>query len=196
MDCTFRIAIRRAFIHIVLYTDYMEHGRTAYNKNICRCRLCRDAHAAYNRDQRAGRLKKVSPEEKFWARIRKDGTIPLHYPQLGRCWLWIASHNTQGYGIIGIVRDGKKTTVPVHRLVYEKLIGPIPDKLYLDHLCWNTGCCNPAHLEPVSVAENNLRGHLARKSEQCSQGHPYRGSKLFRWCEECYKIRINHLTIK
>jgi hypothetical protein len=46
----------------------------------------------------------------------------------------------------------------VHRDVYEQLVGPIPEGLVLDHLCRNRSCCNPAHLEPVTTAENVRRG--------------------------------------
>ena len=41
-----------------------------------------------------------------------------------------------------------------HRLVYETLVGPIPDGLVLDHLCKNVQCVNPDHLEPVTQAVN------------------------------------------
>lgn len=36
-------------------------------------------------------------------------------------------------------------------------VGPIPEGLHLDHLCRVRRCVNPAHLEPVTQAENNYR---------------------------------------
>ncbi|MGH9151353.1 MAG: HNH endonuclease [Acidimicrobiales bacterium] len=39
-----------------------------------------------------------------------------------------------------------------------------PEGLTLDHLCRDRRCVNPAHLEPVTVAENLRRGHRARKA--------------------------------
>lgn len=78
------------------------------------------------------------------------------------CWVWPGAKNSQGYGRIGA---GGRTWAYTHRVVYEALVGPIPDGLDLDHLCRNPSCCNPAHLEPVTRTENSLRGHAARRAE-------------------------------
>jgi hypothetical protein len=43
------------------------------------------------------------------------------------------------------------------------MVGPVPEGLELDHLCENPPCCNPAHLEPVTHAENNRRAAQARQ---------------------------------
>jgi hypothetical protein len=69
-----------------------------------------------------------------------------------------------------------------HRLVYEELVGPIPEGMELDHLCRNTSCVNPAHLEPVPHRVNVLRGvgptaENAVKTE-CVNGHPLTGRNL------------------
>ena len=71
----------------------------------------------------------------------------------GGCWEWQGALN-DGYGIVG--RDG--TTRRVHRVVYEALVGPIPNGMDLDHLCRNRRCCNVLHLEPVTRRENLARG--------------------------------------
>lgn len=42
--------------------------------------------------------------------------------------------------------------------MYELLVGPIPEGLTIDHLCRNTMCVNPDHLEPVTHRENLMRG--------------------------------------
>jgi endogenous inhibitor of DNA gyrase (YacG/DUF329 family) len=69
------------------------------------------------------------------------------------CWLWEGC-TRGGYGRLKI--DGKMSEA--HRASYEYHVGKIPEGLVLDHLCRNRSCINPAHLEPVTTAENIRRG--------------------------------------
>lgn len=97
----------------------------------------------------------------------------VDYRGSGHCWEWRGAKTTAGYG--DIVGDGKRWLV--HRLVWTILNGPIPDGLVLDHLCRNRACCNPEHLEPVSMKDNLLRGEgaLAKNARKthCLNGHPF-----------------------
>lgn len=70
------------------------------------------------------------------------------------CWHWLGTRTSKGYGVVGWggVSSG------AHRAVWRELVGEIPDGLVLDHLCRVRDCCNPAHLEPVTPAENSRRG--------------------------------------
>ena len=105
-------------------------------------------------------------EERFWAKVDKTDS----------CWLWTAA-TTHGYGCFDAKPFG---TALAHRIAYLLLVGPIPEGLHLDHLCRVTKCVNPAHLEPVTGAENSRRAHAART--HCKSGrHPLTSGP----CEPC-----------
>jgi hypothetical protein len=94
------------------------------------------------------------------------------------CWKWTGATSTRGYGSLGWAKDGLGGRT--HRVVYELLVGPIPEGLVLDHLCRLTRCVNPAHLEPVTQKVNIERGLLPSRrtvhntsKTRCPAGHPY-----------------------
>lgn len=100
------------------------------------------------------------------------------------CWIWRGTISVKGYGVIG-VRD---KVVYAHRAVYIAYKGPIPEGLELDHLCRNTSCVNPEHLEPVAHKENCRRGSAAQvnanlqlSKTHCPKGHSYTGANLYVW---------------
>ncbi len=105
------------------------------------------------------------PAERFWTKVEKTET----------CWLWTAAKaSKQGHGKFMV--QGKNWKA--HRWAYEALVGPIPKGLTLDHLCRVPACVNPAHLEPVTLAEN-VRREMEAKTH-CPQGHPLSGTNLYR----------------
>ncbi len=76
--------------------------------------------------------------------------------------MWPFSLNKEGYGQITI----NKRYYNAHKWMYEQLIGNVPHKTELDHLCKNKQCVNPFHLEPVSHAINCRRGKNSKLSEK------------------------------
>lgn len=115
------------------------------------------------------------------------------------CWPWRLGTTAQGYGQI----SSRSVTYLVHRVVYEMLVGPIPEGHQLDHLCHfrstsckggptcpHRKCANPFDLEPVTPMENVRRG--AALITQCRQGHEYTPenteftSQGHRRCRKCH----------
>lgn len=94
------------------------------------------------------------------------------------CWLWIGYAIERGYGRTKL----NQKSILAHRLTFTALVGPIEDRLVLDHLCRTTSCVNPAHLEPVTQRVNVLRGDsaMARRAAQthCKNGHELAGDNL------------------
>lgn len=90
------------------------------------------------------------------------------------CWLWTGATGGSGVHLYGVFRG---TTV--HRWAYEQIMGPIPNGLVLDHVvCQQKMCANPAHVEPVTQAENLRRSKLTLNSRnaaktECLKGHPF-----------------------
>lgn len=70
------------------------------------------------------------------------------------CWIWTGAVTSAGYGTLRV--DGRLTLA--HRHSYELHIGPIPDRHTIDHLCRQTRCVNPAHLDAVTQRVNVRRG--------------------------------------
>lgn len=118
------------------------------------------------------------------------------------CWGWTDSLSKAGYAYFSYGgRKGKK--VLAHRLLYEIMIGPIPEGKDLDHLCRNRFCVRPDHQQPASRRENLLRGETiyAREASatHCPQGHPYdllntrfyKGNRICRKCGILGRARRN-----
>lgn len=70
------------------------------------------------------------------------------------CWLWTGADSGDGYGKVWF--HGRSRYV--HRVVYEQTVDSLAPGIVLDHLCRVRACCNPIHLEPVTVLVNTLRG--------------------------------------
>lgn len=95
--------------------------------------------------------------------ISLEDRLNRHLDKTGDCWLWTGRLCHNGYGH---VRVGS-TVARAHRVAYELWVGPIPEGLHLDHVeergCTSRACCNPAHLEPTTQAENNRRAAERRR---------------------------------
>lgn len=102
------------------------------------------------------------------------------------CWLWTGRLTEQGYAQ---VRDGRSVRA-AHRVIYELLIGPIPDGCELHHpeSC-PRHCVNVMdHLRPLSVPEHK-RLH---RPTHCRKGHELTPDNRMRNGSRGYKCRTCH----
>jgi len=108
------------------------------------------------------------------------------------CWNWTASKKRKGYG--------QFNETLAHRWSYEHYKGPIPTGLQIDHLCKNTSCVNPEHLEAVTLEENIRRQHGDRYMNlYCPIGHIrswVNGRMRCYDCQSIYKKNKRHADAK
>lgn len=116
------------------------------------------------------------------------------------CWPWIGNDDGRGkYGRFISYANGRKP-MGAHVAVFLWMGGVIPDGMEIDHLCRNTMCVNPSHMEPVTRRENVLRQPkviAARTSAFCRHGHPFSPENTYvhptqgsRICRTCTNISI------
>lgn len=135
----------------------------------------------------------------FFTRLR---FFEKRLAQDGECWRWTGAkhfspHGGGPYGraLVG-GREGWESWY-AHRLSWVLHKGEIPEGLTLDHLCFNTMCVNPDHLEPVTGEINSRRaGERYRElNPTCPKGHDdwayrkARSPRQGRYCAECNRIR-------
>ncbi len=99
----------------------------------------------------------------------------------GCCWQWTGQVTKAGYARFSAYGQ----SVAAHRFSYEHFVGPIPPGMTIEHRCHTADqacvggptclhrrCVNPAHLIPMSAAENTSLAFPARKTH-CKAGHPF-----------------------
>lgn len=124
----------------------------------------------------------MNNEALFWTKVdAEDGAA---------CWKWKGPLSRLGYAKFWSRYGGRHKSWLAHRLAYEWCVGPIPEKMTLDHLCRVRHCVNPAHLEPVTHRENVLRGEgvAAKQARQthCVRGHELSGDNVRYWKRKRY----------
>ena len=113
---------------------------------------------------------RIPAVDRFLARVDKRGP--------DECWPWTGRLD-DGYGRFRVSSDRVRRT---HQFAYELWVGPVPSGLELDHTCHGRDtscrggpacphrrCVNPAHLEPVTMVENQRRS----RKLTCKYGHPF-----------------------
>jgi len=115
------------------------------------------------------------------SRIRRDHDDAGH-------WYWVGGlmHPQAGraYGQVVLPKpESQRRRMPrfmlIHRYVWEVLVAPIPPGHVIDHVCHESLCCNPDHLEPVTIEENSSRGGAARQAARAAKvnGNGHNGNR-------------------
>lgn len=122
----------------------------------------------------------ADPVERFWSKVEKTEG----------CWVWVGNTTGRRPGRVGygsIVMGGR--SVLAHRWSYEHHVGPIPEGWVIDHLCRETRCVNPDHLEAVTLQENSRRAGGTSLPARCGFGHDMADARSrkdgTRYCGTC-----------
>lgn len=109
---------------------------------------------------------------------RTNADFPAPTPQATPCRLWQGKlHN--GYG--RKFDRSKKRTEYIHRWVWKRANGPIPDGMCVCHHCDNTACYRYEHLFLGTKNDNTqdmIRKGRARRGQPFQRGHMYSIRKL------------------
>lgn len=110
--------------------------------------------------------KYASMLERLMANMTPEQTAD---PVIGTpCWIWQRSCCRKGYGYVTVWCTDRKKNIGrrAHSVSWELANGRgVYQDHTLDHLCRNTKCIRPSHLEEVSRPENTRRGNTARKKK-------------------------------
>ena len=121
----------------------------------------------------------------------------IHHNDETGCWEWTGA-TWGGKHSDGKYKYGAFRRQYAHRWAYERWKGPIPPKYAIDHLCLNTRCVNPVHLEAVTHQENDRRKKA--KITQCPAGHSYDEANTHidrngaRRCRTCNREHVRALN--
>lgn len=114
-----------------------------------------------------------TPEETFANRTRREGD----------CLVWTANLGGNGYGRMQIAGKSKYA----HRYAWERVNGPIPPHLVIDHICHNPACVNIEHLRLASKSQN-----AAYRTESTTRSGAGRRNVTYIPGDRCFVVQVKH----
>ena len=111
-------------------------------------------------------------EDRFWAKVDKNGPTPEHMPEIGPCWVWKGRIVRGGYGALRVAGHHSYA----HRAAYALQYAAIPVGMLVCHRCDNPSCVRGDHLFLGTHRDNTLdmfqKGRGAVGERHGSHTHP------------------------
>lgn len=125
----------------------------------------------------------------------------IKFGERDACWPWIGARLPKGYGTYCF--SAGSSPALAHRISFSLYVGPIPEAFEIDHLCNNTWCVNPSHLNATSPYDNNMRSKsvsaVNSKKTHCKHGHVFDSENTYirkersgRRGRTCRRCQANH----
>lgn len=90
--------------------------------------------------------------ERFWEKVDKNGPVPPHQKNIGRCWIWLSSTDKDGYGTIWLNEEIRATRAT--HVSWKLHFDAVPKGAWVLHRCDNPSCVRPSHLWLGNAKDN------------------------------------------
>lgn len=111
--------------------------------------------------------------KRFWERVDRSGPVPEGRPDLGNCWIWLGSRNSDGYGHCRV----KGRLMGAHQVAFTIEGGTLLPGLEVCHRCDRRDCVRPDHLFQATHLENIRDMHAKGRAYKASGDA--NGSRLY-----------------
>lgn len=161
------------------------------NKRTCSIGNCvNDSHARGLCQTHYSRWRKGSPMDTPIRQLNSDpeGSFKTRTTRQGSCLIWTGAETDTGYGIIWA--GGKLTRA--HRYAWERVNGPIPAGMSIDHMCFNKKCCEVGHLRLATHKQNTEHTPGAREGNPSGIRGVHKNTKG----GKPWRVRVKHNYIE